>query len=146
MSGRRRTPASNDTLWMLLAFGVIVLIGISVLTGFLDENAWVRWIVFSVFIGIFVYCAQFFPGAFYNYYIQYPVTKKLDAKLPTSLVGAIFNIYFVKVQTDFFRIWWQSGSWLVDVFNNLILLYVIILAIRLILKIVKHRRDNRGII
>jgi len=141
MSDRRiRAGTSDNTLWILLSFGVIVLIGINVITGFIDNNAWVRWIIFFIFSGIFIYCAQYFTGALYRLYINYPVTKTIDMKLPTSLVGSVFFIFFVKTQTDFFREWWTTGSWLVVIFNNLVLLWLAVLIIRLTMKIWRHRQ------
>ncbi len=143
MPGRRRsTNTSDDTLWILLILGIISLIGIYILTKFINENAWVRWIIFTLFSGIFIYCTQYLANALYNFYINYAISQITKSKLPVSLVGSVISIFFVKAQTDYFREWWTSGSWLVDVFNNLILVWVAILAIRLTVNIWRYRRGR----
>jgi len=133
-------------LWILLVIGILVLIGFYVLTEFINENAWVRWIIFTLFSGIFIYCAQYLANGLYNFYINYSISQIIKSKLPVSLVGSVICIFFVKAQTDYFREWWISGSWLVDVFNNLVLVWVAVLAIKLTVNIWRHRRNRGGFV
>jgi len=120
-----RRGGGNSNLWTWVVIAIAAIIVFALLKKFIEDNPWVRWVIWAVFTGLFVFCVL--------YFVQGIRSRIFNIQWLCSIIGAVFSILLVNAQTDFFKIWWPGGAWLVWVFYGLIvawLLYLIILLIR----------------
>ena len=131
---KRRSSNNSSDLWVWLAIAVIVVIIFSVVLKYIEENAWVRWIIFAVFTSLFVISVRDIFGNIRKFIVT--------PQMLFSVVSAIFSFMIFHAQTDFFTEWWEPGIWLVNIFNTILGIWLLYLVIRLIWEWWNRRRQG----
>ena len=130
----RRSSSSNSDIWLWIIIAIIVIIVFALIKKFIDDNPWVRWLIFVCFTALFIFCV--------DYFVQGIHSKTFNVQWVCALVGAIFSFLLFNAQTDFFRTWWADGAWLVWVFNSVVIVWLLYLFIKLLWE--WRQRRSRG--